>query len=376
MTGLIRCTKCLMVRLRPDTEFQDGVCSACVAHSRRNEIDWHARREDLIRLIESVKVSPEGYHCIIPSSGGKDSSYQLLTALELGARPLVVTATTCMPTEIGEANIRNLARYADTLEITPNRRVRAILNRLGLELGPDPSWPEHVAIFHIPWRVAAEKQIPLILYGECPQNAYGGPMDTLGARQMTNKWAMEFGGYKGIRPNDLVGMAGIRREDMAIYQMPAEERIAGIEAHFLGAYIPWNSHRNANVAVKAGMTVPAVPPSKANYFSAENLDNAQTGLHDWLGYIQYGYGRACAQISIDIRYGLISREEAITIVRSIDGIFPEYYMGIHYTEILEHIELPEPRLWEIARKYANKALFDVSGERPVMKPEVWEASFC
>jgi N-acetyl sugar amidotransferase len=370
-----RCRICLTVNLRPDTEFQDGACSACIAHSRRSEIDWRARREDLIKLIESAKVSPEGYHCIIPSSGGKDSSYQLLTALELGARPLVVTATTCMPTEIGEANIRNLARYADTLEVTPNRRIRATLNRLTSELVWDSSWAEHVAIFHIPWRVAAEKQVGLILYGECPQNAYGGPMGTLDARQMTRQWVAEFGGHLGLRPADLVGMAGIRREDMAIYQMPPEDRIAGIEAHFLGAYIPWNSHRNANVAVKAGMTVPPEPPSKANYFSAENLDNAQTGLHDWMGYTKYGYGRACAQISIDIRYGLISREEAITIVRSIDGLFPEYYMGTHYTEILEHIGLPEPRFWELARQYANKALFDVSGERPVMKPEVWEASF-
>ena len=372
---LKRCGACLMVRLRPDTEFVDGRCSACIAHSQRDQIDWSARRQDLIKLIESAKVSPEGYHCIIPSSAGKDSHYQAITALELGAKPLIVTATTCMLTEIGEANIRNLARYADTLEVTPNRRVRATLNRLSLELVGDSSWPEHVAIFHIPWRVAAEKKIGLILYGECPQNAYGGPMGTLDARRMTRQWVAEFGGHLGLRPSDMVGMAGIRREDMAIYQMPSEEQIAGVEAHFLGAYIPWNSHRNANVAVKAGMTIPAEPPSRANWFCAENLDNAQTGLHDWSGYTKYGYGRACAQISIDIRYGLISREEAITVVREIDGLFPEVYMGVNYKEVLDCIELPEPRFWELARQHANKALFDVSGERPVMKSEIWEASF-
>ena len=121
--------------------------------------------------------------------------------------------------------------------------------------------------------------------------------------------------------------------------------------------------------------VPDEPPSIANWWTPENIDNFQTGIHDWFGAVKYSYGRLCAQISVDIRYGLISREEAATIVRERDCVFPEYYMGMHYTKILEHIELPEPRFWELTCQYANKALFDISSGRPVMKPEVWEASF-
>lgn len=192
---------------------------------------------------------------------------------------------------------------------------------------------------------------------------------------MTRRFVSEFGGNLGLRPADVVGMQGLRREDVALYQMPAQADTDKVNAIFLGAFYPWNSHQNAQVAVKAGMRVPPHPPSVANWWTFENLDNFQTGIHDYFGFIKYGYSRLCAQISIDIRYGLISRDEAAIIVRDRDCVFPETYMGMHYTEILEHIELPEPRFWALARQYANKALFDVSGERPEMKLDVWEASF-
>ena len=370
---LTRCRKCVMPTTRPDTAFVDGVCSACIAFERRAQIDWATRANDLMHILESAKPNADGYHCVVPSSGGKDSHWQVLKLIELGVRPLVVTATTCMLTEIGRENIRNLARYATTIEVTPNLRVRALLNYLGLELVGDISWPEHVGIFHIPWRIAQRFEIPLLFYGECPQNAYGGPMDSLEARQMTRRWISEFGGHLSMRPSDLVGHHGLTREDVAEYQLP--QNLDGVEAHFLGAYFPWHSHRNASRALSAGMLVPPRAPSVANWWTAENLDNAQTGLHDWFGALKFGYGRLCAQISVDIRYGMISRDEAITIVQQSDCAFPEYYLEIHYLSILEHIGMGEDRFWELARQYANPAIWNASAGRPTLRPEVWLASF-
>jgi N-acetyl sugar amidotransferase len=346
-----------MPTTRPDTAFQDGVCSACIAHERRKEIDWDKRQEDLFRIIESVKVSPDGYHCVVPSSGGKDSHWQVLKLIELGLRPLVVTASTCMLTETGAANIRNLARYATTLEVTPNLRVRALLNRLGLELVGDISWPEHVSIFATPFRVAAQMEIPLLFYGESPLACYGSPYDATAEIIMTRRFITEFGGHLGLRPADLVGQHGLRREDMADYAMPTDAQMARVTAYFLGQFSPWDSHRNANAAHRAGMTIPIKPPCKANWFFAENLDNAQTGIHDWLGYIKYGYGRGCAQLSIDIRNGMIGRSEAYDVLRKIEGIFPEAYMGVSVEEIFSHIGISREQFLELSRGYVNHALF-------------------
>ena len=370
-----RCSRCLMVNLRPDTEFLDSVCSGCVNYERRSQINWAERKETLLRILESAPKNDSGFDVIVPSSGQKDSTYQVLRVLELGARPLVVTATTCMLTPIGRANIDNLSRYASTVEITPDRTVRAKLNRIGLELVGDLSVAEHWLIHALPWRAARDFGIPTIMYGEVGPVEYGGPLDLAETQRMTRRFVAEFGGNLGLRPADLVGQYGLRREDMALYQLPPQEDTDKINAYFLGSFYPWNSHKNAQMSVKAGMMVPDEPPSIANWWTPENIDNFQTGIHDWFGAVKYSYGRLCAQISVDIRYGLISREEAATIVRERDCVFPEYYMGMHYTKILEHIELPEPRFWELTCQYANKALFDISSGRPVMKPEVWEASF-
>src|SRR5688572_11598404 len=128
---LVRCRTCLMPTTRPDTAFIDGECSACVNYKNRPNIDWNAREGELVRILEASK-SGTGYHCVVPSSGGKDSFYQTLKVIELGFRPLVVTASTCMLTEVGRKNIDTLARYATTIEVTPNRAVRKKLNRIGL----------------------------------------------------------------------------------------------------------------------------------------------------------------------------------------------------------------------------------------------------
>jgi len=343
-----RCRTCCMPATRPDVPFDStGQCQACTNYQNRPSIDWAARKTALLALLDRF----DG-RCIVPSSGGKDSTYQVLTLLEMGADVTVVTARTCHLTEIGRANIDNLARYARTIEVVPNMTVRAKLNRLGLEQVGDISWPEHAAIFSTPFRAAVDLKIPLIMYGECPQAEYGGPMGSEQALQMTRRWRSEFGGFLGLRPTDFVGMEGITARDMADYELPPE---MNCEAHFLGQYLPWDSHQNAQVAIGAGMQYQN--PSAANWWVAENLDNAQTGLHDYLGYRKYGYGRGCAQISIDVRAGRISREDAQEWVKAFDGIFPEVYAGVHVDDVLDRIGMTRDELYKVMDRFTDWSIF-------------------
>jgi len=350
-----RCRECVIPDTRPDTQFVDGVCSACLAYKRRADVDWVARLRELDALLERGR-NGSGYDCIVPSSGGKDSHYQTLKLIERGARPLVVTASTCHLTPIGRANIENLKRYATTIEVTPDTTVRAKLNRLGLELVGDISWPEHVAIFTIPFRVAADLGIPLIIFGENPQAAYGGPLGSQEARQLTRRWRSEFGGFLGLRPVDMVGQLGITDQDMHDYEMPVvAPGTLEIEAHFLGQYIPWDSHSNALVAARAGMR--QVRPCDANLWEHENLDNAQTGLHDHMMWRKFSYGRGAAQASVDVRSGRMTREDALDWVREHDGIFPTVYAGVHYREVLERLDLTSKGLEQIMNRFTNWGLF-------------------
>ena len=345
---IVRCNRCLIPTTRPDTEFTDGTCSACLAHERRPTIDWEARQRQLLQLLDKFHGE-----VLVPSSGGKDSSYQALTLKRLGAHVTCVTATTCHLTPIGRRNIDNLARHCTTIEVSPNKTVRARMNRIGLTMVGDISWPEHVAIFTIPWRMAVDLGKPLIMYGENPQNQYGGPPGSQEAREMTLRWRSEFGGFLGLRPADLVGMEGITERDMDVYTPPSAEDLEtmGVEAHFLGQYLPWDSHQNAQIAIDAGME--ATLPSAANWWPFENLDNAQTGIHDHMMWRKYGYGRAAAQLSVDIRDGRISREDALQICQQTDGILPQTYAGVSLDEILDRIQISRTDLYRTMDDYTN-----------------------
>lgn len=344
---MIRCSRCVIPDTRPDTEFVAGVCSACLAFERRPNVDWLHRKVQLIELLDR-----HGFQCIVPSSGGKDSTYQVMTLLGLGAKVTVVTASTCHLTPQGRKNIDNLARHAPTIEVTQNRSQRARLNRLGLEMVGDISWPEHVSIFTTPFRVAKALGINLIMYGENPQAEYGGPSrDSQEAQMMTRRWVSEFGGFLGLRASDVQAMG----YDMSGYMLPKDLR--AIEAHFLGTYIPWDSHRNARVAADAGMEWHPAGPTPANWWPWENLDNAQTGIHDYMMYLKYGYGRGAAQISVDIRHGHVSREFALGWLKEHEAHFPHTYAGVGIGEVLGRLNMTRKDLQHWMDAYTNWDLF-------------------
>lgn len=349
-----RCRTCVMPDTRPDTPFIDGECAACVSYHRRPTIDWDARKAALVALLDR-----HDGRCIVPSSGGKDSTYQVMTLLGLGADVTVVTARTCHLTEIGRYNIDNLARHARTIEVVPNMTVRAKLNRLGLEMVGDISWPEHAAIFTTPFRMSRELGIPLLFYGENPQEQYGGPLGSNEAMQMTARWVSEFGGFLGLRPSDFVGIEGITERDMADYSMPRDGMHHGglaAEAHFLGQYLPWDSRRNAEVATMAAMRNLGAAPTAANWWVHENLDNAQTGIHDYFMWLKYGFGRGCQQISVDVRAGIVQRHHALDWVEKHDGMFPRDYAGVTFEQVLAGISMRRHEFDQCVARFRNEAV--------------------
>ena len=161
---LTYCTRCVMPDTKPDLRLDDhGICNACRSYENRKEFDWEKRNAELLQVLDRYrKIDGSNWDCIVPVSGGKDSTFQVLRMLQLGLNPLCVTSTTCDLSEIGRRNIQNLKNYGvDYVEFSPNPAVRRKLNRIGLEQVGGISWPEHVGIFTIPVRVAVQYGVPL-----------------------------------------------------------------------------------------------------------------------------------------------------------------------------------------------------------------------
>ncbi len=355
------CTRCVLPETKPDILFDDeGVCSACRHYEQRVEVDWAARRTELMAILDRYR-SPDGsnYDCVVPVSGGKDSTYQVVRMLELGMNPLCVTATTDKLSDIGRRNIENLKRLGvDYVEVTTNPVVRRRINKLTLTQVGDISWPEHVAIFTVPVRIAVQMRIPLLVWGENSQNEYGGPAAAAQGQTLTRRWLEEFGGLLGLRVSDLVGQVGIEPRDLIQYTYPGDEELAalGVTGLFLGHFLPWDGWGNALVAQAHGLeTWPHfVEGTLAAY---ENLDNVQTGVHDYFKFLKYGFGRATDHASMHVRRGRLTRADAVDLVTRHDGRFPWTYLGVPLEELLDDIDLTLEEFVGVCDRFTNKRLF-------------------
>ncbi len=355
------CTRCVMPHTKPDLRLdENGVCNACRSYEARATVDWEARKAELLEVIARYRsIDGSRWDCIVPVSGGKDSTYQVIRVLQLGLNPLCVTATTCDLSEIGRRNIENLKQLGvDHVAFSPNPRVRAVLNRIGLTEVGDISWPEHVGIFTIPVRAAVQFGVPLIVWGENSQNEYGGPAAAAGDNVLTRRWLEEFGGLLGLRVADLAGADGITQRDLIAYTYPTDEQLAAaaVTGIFLGHYIPWDGYANALIAQAHGFhTVETlVEGSVVNY---ENLDNHQTGIHDYFKFLKFGFGRSTDIACLHVRRGRITRQDALDFVARHDGRFPWTYLGKPLKDILAPLGLTVDEFVGICDRFTNKQIF-------------------
>lgn len=355
------CTRCVMPETKPDLRIdQEGVCSACRYFEGRKAVDWSRRKQELEAILNRYR-SHDGsnYDCIVPVSGGKDSHFQVIKMLEFGMNPLCVTATTDHLTPIGRRNIENLKRLGvDYIEVTQNPVIRRRINRLALKLVGDISWPEHVAIFTIPIRIATQMKIPLVVWGENSQNEYGGPATAASDNVLTRRWLEEFGGLLGLRVADLVGQENVEPKHLIQYTYPTDDELqrAGVTGLFLGYYVPWDGYRNALIAQARGFETysKTVQGSLVNY---ENLDNAQTGIHDYFKFLKYGFGRATDLACLHVRRGRLSREDALEMVKLHDGKFPWVYLGVSLQEVLREMNIAMEEFVEVCDRFTNKKIF-------------------
>lgn len=360
------CARCVMPSTKPDLHLdEEGVCNACRAYERRQEVDWDKRRAELIALLERYHQHGSNWDCIVPVSGGKDSTYQVIRMLQMGLNPLCVTSTTCDLAEIGRKNIENIKRLGvDYVEFSPNPLVRARLNRIGLMEVGDISWPEHVGIFTIPVRAAVQFNVPLIVWGENSQNEYGGPAAASENNALTRRWLEEFGGLLGMRVSDLTETYGIEQRHLFPYQYPSEEELqrVGVTGLFLGHYLPWDGLSNALIAQANGFTTfdKPVEGSMVNY---ENLDNHQTGIHDYFKFLKFGFSRATDIACLHVRRGRITRQDAVEIVKARDGKLPWTYLGKPLKDILEPLDMSIDEFIKVCDRFTNKKIFkrDASG---------------
>ena len=373
MSNIFFCKSCVYPSSKPHIEFnEEGICSGCLAYNRRPKIDWQERKNRFIEILDSYKKkSPNYYNCIVPSSGGKDSHYQIIKMLEFGMNPLVVNVIPDKLSELGRYNIENVKKLGvDTIEISLDPKIRRKINKFALETVGDISWPEHITIFTVPVKFSVYMKIPLLIWGESAENENGGPIDTLDNNILDRRWLEEFGGLLGLRTNDISDILKVPKEKLTLYTYPADQELKqnGTIGLFLGQFLQWDGKENYLIAKKNGFKT-YEKDVEGSIVSYENLDNVYMRIHDYFKFLKYGYDRVTDWCCWHIRRGRMTRDEAVIINKEKSGRFPEEYLGYSLSEILDEINCTREEFINICDKFTNKSIFRCNNKNELIKDE-------
>jgi N-acetyl sugar amidotransferase len=349
------CTRCLIPATRPHITFDAaGVCNACLAHGSRPQIDWPARAAAFAEVVRHARQRSRGYDCLVPVSGGKDSTWQVVTCLEHGLKPLAVTWKTPARTEIGARNLANLVSLGvDHIDYQVSPAVeRKFLYQALVRYGT-PAIPMHMALFSIPLTLAVRLDIPLVVWGENSAFEYGGTESEQRGFRLDAAWLRKYGVTHGTTARDWISPE-LTEKELTPYMGPTEAELEarGVLAVFLGYYFPWDPERSLAVARAHGFQSRAEGPKTGHYDYAD-IDDDFISVHHWLKWYKFGFTRAFDTLSLEIRHGRLSREEAIRVLRLRGDETPREDIA----RFCAFVGISEAHFFEVCERFRDRAIW-------------------
>jgi N-acetyl sugar amidotransferase len=312
------------------------------------------------------------YDCVIPVSGGKDSYFQTHKIVtEYGLKPLLVTYHGNNYLPEGDYN-RDRMRHifdADHLVYGPSVEVLKKLNRLCFRKMGDMNWHAHCGIVTVPIQIAVRFKIPLIVWGETNWDISGmhEPDDFVefSARSRHEHDLRGFEWYDML--DDPVEQ--LTEKDLLWAKYPDDSEIleVGVRGIYIGNFFKWDPNRHWKMVHERYGWKPSEKPFDRTYRCFSNLDDRyENGLHDFMKFIKFGYGRASDHSSKDIRLGYMTRDEGIGMVKKHDHVVPS---DLYYW--LDYVGMSENEFWEVADGYRDPRVWTKQGGEWV-KDNIWD----
>jgi N-acetyl sugar amidotransferase len=350
------CTKCVTPETAETNKFgPKGVCSVCTQIDDKGKIDWIERKKELDELIANYK-NHGSYDCIIPFSGGKDSVFALYYLVKTyNIKPLVVRFDhQFLRSKVIQNTEKVISKLGvDFINIKTNFAIIKKIMMESLIRRGDFCWHCHVGIAALPIRIAIEKKIPLIFYGE-PSSEYASfysykDKEKLDVEKFNKAINL------GINAEDMYQMikerypnSDIKLEDFKSYMFPTarELKINNINALYLGNYIPWDVRKQVKIIKDElgweGDEVEGIPPE----YDYEKIECMMQGVRDYIKFLKRGFGRTSHLVSIDIRNRRLSREKGMDLAKIYDGKKPK-----SLSIFLKLINMSEKEFYETVEKH-------------------------
>ncbi len=361
MRKLHYCKQCVIPDSKPFLTFDgNGVCAACRAHETKHKhlsgIDWEDRKRQLDELVDEAKRRKAPfYDVLVPVSGGKDSIFQVHTALQYGLRVLAVNVDYGIKTHIGHQNLNVIPDMGATLLIVrPEQIFHNQLIKIGFEDYGDPDLMSHGLLFAYPLWTAVQFQVPLVFEGENSAFEYGGDETSRQKFQIDREWFLKHVMTKGITVGDIHKNYGIASHILKVYDFPDQALAArDIKAVFLSCFFPWESEAHLEIAKEYGFK--ALPePREGTFRNYVGIDEKINRIHQYMKVLKFGYGRATDHACEEIRSGRMTRAQAVELVRRYDRQdLSDYYVR----DFIKLLVYSQEEFRSIMEKYRNREIW-------------------
>ena len=371
------CKECVMSNQRPRITFNEvGVCSACTySKTKHNGVDWELKKKLFQELCDKHRSQDGSYDVIVPCSGGKDSSsiaHRL--KYEYGMHPLCVTFSPPIYSDIGFKNLRSfIDKGFDHILLSPNGLINRALTKTGfVHLGDHNEIFDH-GVMSVPFKVAIQYDVKLVMYGENGEAEYGGTSRNNDLPGMP--WNDFEQIYYSTKLDDLVDITNemgyfpkeYKDKDLDIYRMPKIEDLEslGVEMHWFAFYHKWIPQENFYyAATHTGFEANPEGRTEGTYSKYAQLDDLTDSFLYYMMHIKFGFGRTSSDAAHEVRDNHIDRDEAIALVKRYDGEFPSR----SFKQFMEYIDLNASDFTEIVDKFRLPHIWKkVNGEWKLRK---------
>jgi N-acetyl sugar amidotransferase len=327
------CTRCCLPETMEGITFDElGVCTPCRSSEEKMHINWKEKQSELVKIFNKFK-NKDYYDCILPISGGKDSTFQAYVLDKVyKTNSLAVTHGTNWMSLTGRYNLENCINKfnLDHLFFLPNRNIINKVAKKSPELIGDACWHCHIGSQTFPMQTAVKWQIPLMIYGEsiAERDGRGSYKKILKPEE---KYYYGLNVSAKVEPVKYVGN-DIKYSEVQIWNYPSKLEMIKSQIIYLhlGDYIFWDEQKQTEFIINqfAWKINDRVENTYKGYKSNECI---MAGVHDYLNFIKRGVGRATLHASDDVRRGLIKRDEAINLIKEYDPQRPhalDYFLKI------------------------------------------------
>ena len=332
MSDIQLCKRCLYTTAHPLglTLDDEGICSGCRVHEEKDTLDWSARWKKLEALVEPYR-DKEGkeYDCIVPVTGAHDSYYIVhLVKEKLGLNPLLVTYNKYFNTPLGIRNLANLRirfncdiLYQNVNPVSVKNIVRTTLRMFG-----SIYWPVLAGQTVFPVQTAVRYKIPLIIWGAHQGLEQVGMFSHEHEVEMTRRYRKDHD-LMGYEADDLLSLFDtLKEEDIWQYRYPDDHDLndVGVRGIYLGNYVRWDPKAQHELMIREHNYQTAQFQRTFDCYDYVDCFNYM-GLHDLLKLYKHGYSKVTDHASREIRFGRLTRNQGLSMVRENEQIEIKYF---------------------------------------------------